>query len=88
MDLQVPVAYHSHHVDACCQPLEQSLQDLDPSEPTIPLVSSVTGQAVTEAPDVQYWVNNMRQPVLFHQVSTCHSATSLKEYKITQLQIL
>nr|KAG5709604.1 hypothetical protein BaRGS_001654 [Batillaria attramentaria] len=67
LDLQVPVAYHSHHVESCKGPLAESLQDLDPMEPTIDIISTVTGEPIVEAPDVDYWVGNMRNPVLFHQ---------------------
>ncbi|KAK7088495.1 hypothetical protein V1264_022408 [Littorina saxatilis] len=68
MDLDVPVAYHSHHVDACTEPLAKALEGLVATPPDdVILVSAVTGERVTEAPGVDYWVANLRQPVLFDQ---------------------
>lgn len=67
LELQVPVAFHSHHVDSCKAPLAESLQDIAPSEPTVDMISTVTGEVITDAPGIHYWVDNMRCPVLFHQ---------------------
>ncbi|XP_076458184.1 phenolphthiocerol/phthiocerol polyketide synthase subunit C-like [Babylonia areolata] len=65
--LHVPVAYHSAHVDSCKAPLAAALNDLRPQPPAVPLLSSVTGLRLNAAPDVDYWVDNLRQPVLFDQ---------------------
>ena len=47
VDLSVPVAYHSHHVDPCKAPLAEALQGLEAKPPVVPLVSSVTGEYIT-----------------------------------------
>ncbi|KAL8578301.1 hypothetical protein ACOMHN_005692 [Nucella lapillus] len=66
-ELHVPVAYHSAHVEPCMDPLREALAGLQPRPPTVPLISSVTGLRITEAPDADYWVSNLRKPVLFDQ---------------------
>ncbi|XP_025087737.1 uncharacterized protein LOC112560253 [Pomacea canaliculata] len=65
LDLDVCVAYHSHHVDATKQSLADALEGLSATLPRIPFASSVTGDWMTTEPGVQYWVDNLREPVLF-----------------------
>lgn len=47
LDLDVGVAYHSHHVDATRQPLADALEGLSATFPGIPFASSVTGDWMT-----------------------------------------
>lgn len=55
--LDVPVAYHSRHVDSCTQPLAHMLEGLASTPPGVPFVSSVTGAAVTTELGADYWVS-------------------------------
>lgn len=64
--LQVEVAYHSPCMDPLREELLESLQDLRPVAPSLPLYSTVTGQRVEGiAYDADYWWQNVRQPVYF-----------------------
>ncbi|MBI3898381.1 MAG: SDR family NAD(P)-dependent oxidoreductase [Gammaproteobacteria bacterium] len=64
--LQVEVAYHSAYMDPLVPALFESLGDLNPSSPTVPFYSTVTGaRAVSGVGDAAYWGQNMREPVYF-----------------------
>ncbi|MEV0292234.1 SDR family NAD(P)-dependent oxidoreductase [Nocardia sp. NPDC050710] len=64
--LRVEVPYHSRLMDPILDDLRTELAELSPHVPAIPLYSSVTGAAVTEADwDAEYWCANVRQPVRF-----------------------
>ena len=67
IDLDVAVAYHSHHVDSAADKLASVLQHVSAKAPQVPMVSAVTGSHVESPPGVEYWVHNMRKPVLFRQ---------------------
>ncbi|KAK7490836.1 hypothetical protein BaRGS_00017892 [Batillaria attramentaria] len=67
IDLSVTVAYHSPHVDSCAGKLAGVLKGLEASPPKLPLISAVTGTAMTTPPGVSYWVDNISKPVLFRQ---------------------
>ncbi len=64
--LRVDVPYHSHHMNPLQRELREALSNLRPRSPSIPLFSTVTGDAV-EAPlfDADYWWSNVREPVFF-----------------------
>ncbi|XP_059155767.1 phenolphthiocerol/phthiocerol polyketide synthase subunit C-like [Physella acuta] len=71
IDLDVNVAYHSHHVDACKDGLRLALDDIKPLagediHRSKQMVSTVTGQFVEGPLDSTHWVNNLREPVLFY----------------------
>lgn len=70
IDLDVNVAYHSHHVDACKDGLRLALEDIKPlahdEDTHRQMVSTVTGQFVEGPLDSNHWVNNLREPVLFY----------------------
>ena len=68
--LVVDVAYHSPHMQAIARDYGLSVQNLEegnPARSAVMMVSSVTGQRVTEGdlrtPD--YWIDNMVSPVRF-----------------------
>lgn len=64
--LRVEVPYHSAGMDPILDELYESLADLKPSEPSIPLYSTVTGQqSLSGNFDAQYWCDNVREPVYF-----------------------
>ncbi|XP_012938829.1 mycocerosic acid synthase-like [Aplysia californica] len=67
IDLQVPVAYHSHHVDGCKEDLKQALSDITPNPPDVDMISSVLAEPVMGPLDADYWVSNMREPVRFYE---------------------
>ncbi|KAH9491619.1 hypothetical protein Btru_031049 [Bulinus truncatus] len=67
IDLQVPVAYHSHHVDSCKQSLREAIADITPKSPDVDMYSSVTGSLVDGPLGPDYWVSNMRDPVKFYE---------------------
>ncbi|MEM0907323.1 MAG: type I polyketide synthase, partial [Pseudomonadota bacterium] len=64
LDLDYP--FHCALVDPIRDPLMASLKDLAPGKTRLPLVSTVTGEAVAGPElDGTYWWANVRQPVLF-----------------------
>ena len=67
IDLDVSVAYHSHHVDSAAEKLATVLEHVSAKAPQVPMISAVTGARVESPPGVEYWVQNMRKPVLFRQ---------------------
>jgi phthiocerol/phenolphthiocerol synthesis type-I polyketide synthase D len=71
--IEVDVASHHPTVDPILAELRTALADLAPVAPTIPLISTVghTGDDGVPGFDADYWVDNLRNPVRFHQaVST------------------
>ncbi|CAL1539754.1 unnamed protein product, partial [Lymnaea stagnalis] len=67
-DLNVPAAYHSHHMNECTAKLGEMLADINPCLPSeYEMVSTVTGQRVDKPLDVNYWIDNLRQPVRFYE---------------------
>lgn len=67
--IQVDVASHSPQVDVLLDDLRQSLAHLSPRASEVPLVSTVEGAPIDGAVlDAQYWVRNLREPVLFARV--------------------
>ena len=65
--LTVSRAFHSPLVDPMLEPFSQVTAEVDRREPTIPLVSNVSGQIVDEQliRDPSYWVRHTREPVRF-----------------------
>jgi acyl transferase domain-containing protein/NAD(P)-dependent dehydrogenase (short-subunit alcohol dehydrogenase family)/acyl carrier protein len=69
--LTVEVPYHSHYMDDLKAELRTSLAHLDPSPPSIPLYSTVSGGPVDgsygagRAYDAEYWCDNVREAVRF-----------------------
>ncbi len=60
-------AFHSRMMDAAITPFEQQVRGVTLHPPTIPIVSSVTGQAMDDATatDPVYWARQIREPVRF-----------------------
>lgn len=66
MQLQVSHAFHSRLMDPVLSALQQKLANVVFSKPFIPLISNVTGQAVSnEMSTAAYWLRHCREPVLF-----------------------
>ncbi|MCC6511731.1 MAG: SDR family NAD(P)-dependent oxidoreductase [Pirellulaceae bacterium] len=64
--LDVEVPYHSPMMLPIMGPLQSALASIQPSEPSVPLYSTVSGQRVSGlAYGADYWPMNVRQPVLF-----------------------
>ncbi|MGW5312199.1 SDR family NAD(P)-dependent oxidoreductase [Nocardia thailandica] len=64
--LHVEVPYHSRLMDPILDELRAALAGLAPGAPTIPLFSTVTGEAVAgQRWDAAYWCDNVRRPVRF-----------------------
>ena len=60
-------AFHSAMMDPVLQPLTQLLEKVRFQKPSIPYVSNVTGQWITdrEVADPEYWARHVRQTVRF-----------------------
>ncbi len=60
-------AFHSPMMDEIVQPFADFIRSKHLSPPTIPILSTVTGQWLTDqqATDPQYWADHLRQPVRF-----------------------
>ncbi|KAI0970609.1 PKSKA1 [Xylaria arbuscula] len=73
--LQVDLAYHSTYMEDIGAAYEQLLREncnsLQKSwDGAITMFSTVTGQAVTDSPDTDYWRRNMVSPVKFAQATS------------------
>ena len=66
--LKVDVAYHSYQMDSLDSKLRKYLENLRFNAPTLPLYSTVTGDQLQGGTmNVDYWLDNVRKPVLFEQ---------------------
>ncbi|KAE9365744.1 BcPKS1, polyketide synthase [Stipitochalara longipes BDJ] len=71
--VQTGLAYHSLQMEKVASQYQKLLQDIEPrqdSQSPIAMVSSVTGEVITDTDilsTAEYWVKNMVQPVKFHQ---------------------
>jgi acyl transferase domain-containing protein len=64
--VSVDVASHSPQMDPLRDELTAELAGLAPRKSTIPILSTVTGQACDGSGfDTDYWIQNLRAPVLF-----------------------
>ncbi|GAB20714.1 putative polyketide synthase [Gordonia effusa NBRC 100432] len=68
--LTVSHAFHSHHMESALAEFRQVVETVNFAAPTIPLVSGLTGEIVTEATtlDADYWVSHLRDTVRFADV--------------------
>jgi len=64
--INVDVASHGPQMAELAEPLAAALRGIAPGEPVLPMVSTVTGAAVGDAPlDAGYWTRNLCEPVRF-----------------------
>ncbi len=64
--LKVNYAFHSPLMDPMRPELLEALKDITPGAPSLEMISTVTGAAVTAGElDAEYWWQNVRQPVRF-----------------------
>ncbi len=67
--VKVDVASHSPQVDEIALELRQALDGITPRATGVPMYSTVTGRPIDGANlGAEYWVRNVRQPVLFGAV--------------------
>jgi len=67
--VNVDVASHSPQMDPLREPLREALAGVAPRAASIPIHSTVTGEAVRGEQLVgAYWIDNLREPVLFSTV--------------------
>ncbi len=64
-------AFHSRMVEPVVEPFEQIVRKLDLSPPSFPILSTVTGDWMTdtEATDPKYWAHHLRAPVRFYDAA-------------------
>ncbi|MFF3504440.1 SDR family NAD(P)-dependent oxidoreductase [Streptomyces sp. NPDC003247] len=69
--LKVSHAFHSPHMDGVLEEFEQVVAGLSFRAPRIPLVSTVTGEVLSEreACSPRYWVRQLRDTVRFHDAT-------------------
>ena len=63
LDLDYP--FHCHLVDPVKDPILSDLAGLAGSRPNVRMISTVTGQLVTQPLRAEYWWRNIREPVKF-----------------------
>jgi phthiocerol/phenolphthiocerol synthesis type-I polyketide synthase C len=64
--IKVDYASHSPHMDPLAPRLAAALRGLAPRSPSCAMLSTVTGQVVDGGElDAEYWMRNLRDPVLF-----------------------
>jgi len=63
--LQVSHAFHSPLLDPMLEDWQQACRQVASKSPSIPFVSTMTGEALTLPTDADYWRRHARQPVQF-----------------------
>ncbi|WP_198161787.1 type I polyketide synthase [Sphingomonas sp. TDK1] len=63
--LTVSHGFHSPQLDPMLDAFEAVAADIAVTAPLIPLISNLTGEALTDAPDAAYWRRHAREPVRF-----------------------
>ncbi|MFT2016787.1 type I polyketide synthase [Streptomyces sp. 796.1] len=67
-ELSVSHAFHSPHMDGMLEAFRTVMAQLPTHEPTLPLISNVTGAPATgeQLRSADYWVRHVREAVRFH----------------------
>jgi phthiocerol/phenolphthiocerol synthesis type-I polyketide synthase D len=65
--VEVDMAAHCPLIDPLLPELRTLLADLTPTEPTIPIFSTTRDYDRAPVFDAEYWADNLRNPVRFHQ---------------------
>jgi acyl transferase domain-containing protein/acyl carrier protein len=69
-EVPAAIASHSHHVEALREEVLGAFAEISPRSGPVPFHSTVTGGLLDTAElGAEYWYRNLRQPVLFEQVS-------------------
>jgi phthiocerol/phenolphthiocerol synthesis type-I polyketide synthase A len=72
--VNMEVASHTALMDPILPELRSALADLKPKAPVIPFFSTVADPTAAPTLGADYWVDNVRHPVLLHQAITAASA--------------
>src|SRR5215510_5687484 len=64
-ELRVSNAFHSPRTDSVLADLERVAGEITHSTPKLPLISNVTGEVMSAAPDKSYWGRHLREGVRF-----------------------
>jgi acyl transferase domain-containing protein/D-arabinose 1-dehydrogenase-like Zn-dependent alcohol dehydrogenase/acyl carrier protein len=80
--LRVSHAFHSHLMDPMLEELESVVGSLSLSEPSIPIVSNVTGEILSaqDATSAEYWARHVRQTVRFCDGVRCLSREGVTRF--------
>ncbi|MCX4760365.1 type I polyketide synthase [Streptomyces sp. NBC_01275] len=80
--LRVSHAFHSPHMDAMLEEFQTVAKGLTFAAPTIPIVSTLTGQPVgaEELTTPEYWVRHVRRPVRFLDAARALEAEGVRTF--------
>jgi acyl transferase domain-containing protein/aryl carrier-like protein len=80
--LRVSHAFHSPHMDAMLDEFQTVAKGLTFAEPTIPIVSTLTGQpaGAEELTTPEYWVRHVRRPVRFLDAARALEAEGVRTF--------
>jgi acyl transferase domain-containing protein/surfactin synthase thioesterase subunit/acyl carrier protein len=64
-ELRISNGFHSPLTEPILDDLEQAAADIEHNAPEIPLISNLTGEVMSQAPDAVYWRRHLREGVRF-----------------------